>query len=270
MSGYGYNYTNQNNNRYHHDYYHDDAPPEEYDESSSSPYHPHPNPHTYGYHHDPYSNVISSTTTEGYPLDNVGMYEDYYGRGRSSRSDTSAADGGGHGNKNYSTSRDPNGFLDTADNDLVAGGEEDEEEEDILFQQQQQHHQHQQQQQQQQQQGEGSSVSDAVDNNDGDDDDVDDVDFDDPRIANLPRILMMGPRRAGKTSIQVSEYGCDLLWNKISFMLLTQSNSLSISLSLSLSFSLSLSRYSASYSIKCHHTKHSFVLKPLKILNVPW
>lgn len=28
------------------------------------------------------------------------------------------------------------------------------------------------------------------------------VDFDDPRIANLPRILLMGPRRAGKTSIQ--------------------------------------------------------------------
>ena len=29
-----------------------------------------------------------------------------------------------------------------------------------------------------------------------------DVDFDDPRIASLPRILLMGPRRAGKTSIQ--------------------------------------------------------------------
>lgn len=28
------------------------------------------------------------------------------------------------------------------------------------------------------------------------------VDFDDPRIANLPRILLMGPRRAGKTSVQ--------------------------------------------------------------------
>lgn len=39
----------------------------------------------------------------------------------------------------------------------------------------------------------GSSVSDAVD---------DEIDFDDPRIANLPRILLMGPRRAGKTSIQ--------------------------------------------------------------------
>ena len=32
---------------------------------------------------------------------------------------------------------------------------------------------------------------------------IDDIDFDDPRIANLPRILLMGPRRAGKTSIQV-------------------------------------------------------------------
>lgn len=39
----------------------------------------------------------------------------------------------------------------------------------------------------------GGSVSDAME----------DVDFDDPRIANLPRILLMGPRRAGKTSIQV-------------------------------------------------------------------
>ena len=29
------------------------------------------------------------------------------------------------------------------------------------------------------------------------------VDFDDPSIAALPRILLMGPRRAGKTSIQV-------------------------------------------------------------------
>ena len=31
--------------------------------------------------------------------------------------------------------------------------------------------------------------------------------FDDPRIADLPRILMMGPRRGGKTSIQVSWFG---------------------------------------------------------------
>jgi hypothetical protein len=29
------------------------------------------------------------------------------------------------------------------------------------------------------------------------------VDFDEPSIAALPRILLMGPRRAGKTSIQV-------------------------------------------------------------------
>ena len=43
--------------------------------------------------------------------------------------------------------------------------------------------------------GMGSSVSDGVD---------DEIDFDDPRIANLPRILLMGPRRAGKTSIQAS------------------------------------------------------------------
>jgi len=29
-----------------------------------------------------------------------------------------------------------------------------------------------------------------------------DVDFDDPKIASLPRVLLMGPRRGGKTSIQ--------------------------------------------------------------------
>ena len=29
------------------------------------------------------------------------------------------------------------------------------------------------------------------------------VDFDEPSIASLPRVLLMGPRRAGKTSIQV-------------------------------------------------------------------
>ncbi len=29
------------------------------------------------------------------------------------------------------------------------------------------------------------------------------VNFDDPKIANLPRVLLMGPRRSGKTSIQV-------------------------------------------------------------------
>ena len=31
------------------------------------------------------------------------------------------------------------------------------------------------------------------------------VDFDEPAIASLPRVLLMGPRRGGKTSIQV---GC--------------------------------------------------------------
>jgi hypothetical protein len=40
------------------------------------------------------------------------------------------------------------------------------------------------------------------------DDDVenaeDKVDFDDPAIASLPRVMLMGPRRAGKTSIQVN------------------------------------------------------------------
>jgi hypothetical protein len=30
------------------------------------------------------------------------------------------------------------------------------------------------------------------------------VDFEDPKIASLPKILLMGPRRGGKTSIQVS------------------------------------------------------------------
>jgi hypothetical protein len=30
-----------------------------------------------------------------------------------------------------------------------------------------------------------------------------DINFDDPKIASMPRILLMGPRRGGKTSIQV-------------------------------------------------------------------
>jgi len=34
-------------------------------------------------------------------------------------------------------------------------------------------------------------------------DETSSIDFDDLRIANLPRIVLMGPRRAGKTSIQV-------------------------------------------------------------------
>ena len=32
-----------------------------------------------------------------------------------------------------------------------------------------------------------------------------DINFDDPKIASMPRILLMGPRRGGKTSIQVSK-----------------------------------------------------------------
>jgi hypothetical protein len=34
------------------------------------------------------------------------------------------------------------------------------------------------------------------------------VDFEDPKIASLPRLLLMGPRRGGKTSIQVSVLVC--------------------------------------------------------------
>lgn len=32
------------------------------------------------------------------------------------------------------------------------------------------------------------------------------VNFNDPKIASLPRILLMGPRRGGKTSIQVRSF----------------------------------------------------------------
>ena len=32
------------------------------------------------------------------------------------------------------------------------------------------------------------------------------IDFNDPKIASLPRILLMGPRRGGKTSIQVRAF----------------------------------------------------------------
>jgi hypothetical protein len=39
---------------------------------------------------------------------------------------------------------------------------------------------------------------------DGDHRPAEGVDFDDPKIASLPRILLMGPRRSGKTSIEVS------------------------------------------------------------------
>jgi hypothetical protein len=38
------------------------------------------------------------------------------------------------------------------------------------------------------------------------DDDINNKDNDDPRILSLPRILLMGPRRGGKTSIQVSAF----------------------------------------------------------------
>jgi hypothetical protein len=31
------------------------------------------------------------------------------------------------------------------------------------------------------------------------------VNFDDPDISSLPRVLLMGPRRGGKTSVQVSK-----------------------------------------------------------------
>jgi len=34
------------------------------------------------------------------------------------------------------------------------------------------------------------------------------VDFDDPAVAALPRVLLMGPRRSGKTSIQVRACVC--------------------------------------------------------------
>lgn len=37
------------------------------------------------------------------------------------------------------------------------------------------------------------------------------VNFEDPEISSLPRILLMGPRRSGKTSIQVRIY-CTGIW----------------------------------------------------------
>ena len=33
-----------------------------------------------------------------------------------------------------------------------------------------------------------------------------DINFEDPKIASMPKILLMGPRRGGKTSIQVRFY----------------------------------------------------------------
>ena len=44
-----------------------------------------------------------------------------------------------------------------------------------------------------------------------------DVDFDDPKIAALPRVLLMGPRRGGKSSIQVSSRGDTGVNNSVSF-----------------------------------------------------
>ena len=32
-----------------------------------------------------------------------------------------------------------------------------------------------------------------------------DVNYDDPKISSMPKILLMGPRRGGKTSIQVRQ-----------------------------------------------------------------
>jgi len=34
-----------------------------------------------------------------------------------------------------------------------------------------------------------------------------DINFDDPKIASMPKILLMGPRRGGKSSIQVCKLG---------------------------------------------------------------
>ena len=36
------------------------------------------------------------------------------------------------------------------------------------------------------------------------------VDFEDPAIAALPRVLLMGPRRGGKSSIQVCNKGLSI------------------------------------------------------------
>ena len=45
-----------------------------------------------------------------------------------------------------------------------------------------------------------------------------DVNFDDPKIASFPRLLLMGPRRGGKTSIQVrwSKSFCESIFGFIS------------------------------------------------------
>ena len=53
------------------------------------------------------------------------------------------------------------------------------------------------------------------------------VDFEDPAIASLPRVLLMGPRRGGKTSIQVRTERLQLQsLPRLSFMFRVQSCSL--------------------------------------------
>ena len=62
---------------------------------------------------------------------------------------------------------------------------------------------------------EGDETYDGYEEEEGDGDDIarhaQNVDFDDPLIASLPRVLLMGPRRGGKTSIQVrGKFGSDI------------------------------------------------------------
>jgi hypothetical protein len=38
-----------------------------------------------------------------------------------------------------------------------------------------------------------------------------DINYEDPKIAAMPKILLMGPRRGGKTSIQVRGWCCCVL-----------------------------------------------------------
>ena len=52
----------------------------------------------------------------------------------------------------------------------------------------------------------GVSREDAESSVGADDGDKRAVDFDDPRIANLPRIVLMGPRRAGKSKFGFFSY----------------------------------------------------------------
>ena len=64
------------------------------------------------------------------------------------------------------------------------------------------------------QQGEGGSspgqlLGGSQDGFGGAENSASSIDFNDPKIASLPRILLMGPRRGGKTSIQVCSYRTD-------------------------------------------------------------